>query len=312
MNKKLSIVILLLSFVSLKLSAQEFSFDKLSYYQRELHVNPAYAGSKNLFSATSNIQKQWINIDKSPDIQRFQIHSPIFDNKMGLGLTMYNETYGITHKFGFFANYAYKIHLEQGVLSLGLCMGAQTHQDNYAKLETPMPDPIFSENTGLMLGFNCGFGAYYSDSNSDRFYMGFSMPVLIDNSLKQGEMGLTNKLDFEKTPFYLTGGYVFKLGETFGLKPAALLGYSSKYQFAYNISLTGYYSRDFWLGAMVRYKNQAGGIVGFNVLDCVALNYVYTFNYASLTSKIGQSAIHEISLRIELDFKGRRSSFKFF
>ena len=290
-------------------NAQEYAPAQLNYQHQELFINPAYTGSHGVFSGAVSVQMQMVGFDKAPNTQRLQLHSPLVNNTMGLGLSFQHEMYGVTRNFALSAHYAYKIKMDKGILSLGLQMGFTTMQERYAELETPIPDPLFAENTQPLWGFSSGVGAYYYDS---LFYIGLSIPQLIDNSLITAERKLANKLNFEKTPIYLTGGYVFTLSRDFKLKPAALFSYSSYRGFGYNVNLTSYYKNKCWLGAIARYNKQAGGFVGVNIENYVNIGYMFTVNYGSAFSKVSQSAIHEISIAVMLSPKNETNKFKCF
>jgi type IX secretion system PorP/SprF family membrane protein len=291
--------------------AQSFTPSMLNYSQQELFINPAYAGSQGAFSGSAIVQSQLVKFPENPNTQRFQMHFPAVNDKIGLGLNFQHESYAITHNYNFGINYAYRIKMSKGTLSLGIQAGFASSQVNYANLDTPQEnDPMFSENKS-MGGFSVGIGGYYT--NDSTFYLGFSIPKLIDNSLSDNGAELNNKLDFDKMPFYITGGYLFTLGQSFRLKPAALLAYSADYKFAYNIGLTGYYMDKYWLGTFARYNSELGANIGFNILDYVNINYMISFSYGSTLSKAGHGVIHEVGLNVLLGKKADgKSLFRYF
>src|SRR4051812_4874833 len=70
------------------------------YMFNEMFINPAYAGSRDLLSATLLYRDQWVGMDGAPKTQTFSIHSPIANKKIGLGFSIMNESIGVEHQTG--------------------------------------------------------------------------------------------------------------------------------------------------------------------------------------------------------------------
>src|SRR6187549_1166625 len=79
------------------------------YMFNEMFINPAYAGSRDQISATLSYRNQWVGLQGAPKTQSASVHGPLMDKKMGVGLTMMNETIGVTRQFTVSGNYAYRI-----------------------------------------------------------------------------------------------------------------------------------------------------------------------------------------------------------
>jgi type IX secretion system PorP/SprF family membrane protein len=291
-------------FTGVTYSQNDFYSSTLNYSQQELFTNPAFAGSQDAFSASIDVLKQWFNHTGSPSVQRLQVHSPFFNDKAGLGISFQNESYGVTNRFNISGYYAYRMKLSSGNLALGLQLGYVGVNNSLP--HTPVVDPNFVGSKALS-GYNAGLGAYYS---TDNYYIGLSAPRLIDNSDDGKKM--ENSMDFEKMPFYLTGGYLFSLDSTFKIKPAVLLSYSQEYDFGYNVSVTAYYKDKCWLGALARYNSEAGFLAGVNILNYANLTYTVTFSYGSLSTYNGLNTIHQITLSALFDTEKWKSVFKYF
>ena len=95
-------------------SAKAFSQQDPMYTQymyNTLSVNPAYAGSRDALSLTGLFREQWIGIDGAPSTQSFVMHSPIYNDNMGLGLSVVNDRVGPIHQTMLFADYLSLIHI---------------------------------------------------------------------------------------------------------------------------------------------------------------------------------------------------------
>ena len=80
------------------------------YMFNGLAINPAYAGSHESFSATALYREQWSGLDGAPTTQTLSMHSPIRNQKMGLGLLFIHDKIGVTSQTGSYVSYAYKIN----------------------------------------------------------------------------------------------------------------------------------------------------------------------------------------------------------
>lgn len=292
--------------------SQELKVPSLTdYYQQELYINPAVTGTQGNIASTLSLRKQWMQIEGSPAIQRLQVHSPFFKNKMGLGLTLEHETLGVSGNFSLGVNYAYHLTLAKGVLSLGMQTNLVTFQENLGEVSTfDATDPMFRSNTQLLAGFDLGIGAYYYTEN---FYAGISAPTLFDNSLKQStDYKLVNSLSFQKAPIYITGGYVFKIKSfdkiKWHLKPHVLLGYSSFYKWVYNIGATSFFYDKVWVGMNVRYNNEIGASIGVRLMNLININYSFSTNYLNLPYAY-RGFTHEIRMNVLFDNKIRLKFF---
>src|SRR5260221_7755156 len=100
--------ILIAVVVANNLSAQQ-SPQYSQYMFNMLAINPAYAGSKDYLSTCALYRQQWSGFDKAPQTATFSIHSPISQNKMGLGFTFISDKLGPVSRLDFYGSYAFHI-----------------------------------------------------------------------------------------------------------------------------------------------------------------------------------------------------------
>jgi type IX secretion system PorP/SprF family membrane protein len=96
--KKLFFALILLLVSGFQANAQ-FEPQFTQYMFNEMFINPAYAGSRDQISATLSYRNQWVGLQGAPKTQSASVHGPLMNKKMGLGLTMMNETIGVTRMF---------------------------------------------------------------------------------------------------------------------------------------------------------------------------------------------------------------------
>src|SRR5688572_13511687 len=154
------------------------------YMFNMLSVNPAYAGSRDMLSATLLYRKQWVGIDGAPTTITFTADTPIKDQRMALGANIVSDKIGISKTMMINLTYAYRIRLANGgILSFGLQGGINQYRADYSSVSTyypgldppPVVDPAFSTATGSIFP-NFGFGSYYY---TGRFYAGVGVPKML-------------------------------------------------------------------------------------------------------------------------------------
>lgn len=185
------------------------------YMNNPLLINPAYAGSNNMFNASLQYRTQWAGLEANPSTFNFSSHISARNNKLGIGLNVNQDKLGDTKNTEVSAAYAYKINLKDAVLSLGLQAGFFRYSNDASLLTIRDPgDPSFSSLTENK--FNVGTGVMLK---SDRYIVGLSVPRLIPTSVSQGGQSI----ELYKQHYYLFGSYVWFLSETVRFKPSLLL-----------------------------------------------------------------------------------------
>jgi len=204
----LTIFLVLVSF----LEAGAQSYPVFSQYMRNgLALNPAYAGSKENFAVSLVYRQQWTGFNGSPVTQVFNAHAPLKKDRVALGLMAFNDTYGPYRNTGIFANYAFRIRMEKGTLSLGLKGGVYLQEEDQSDFRpVDQNDPVIQ---GGVLNYtipNFGAGIYYY---SNRFYMGVSVPAFLSSH------GSELYHDFYNYDLLLTSGVLIRFSDKFKFKP---------------------------------------------------------------------------------------------
>ncbi|MEZ5056606.1 MAG: type IX secretion system membrane protein PorP/SprF [Saprospiraceae bacterium] len=247
------------------------------YFFNTLAFNPAYAGSAQNLSATIIAREQWIGWNGSaqdgkggaPSTQSFTIHSP-FKDRVGLGLSVYNDRVGATANTGLNASYAYKIPIGTSTLSIGLQGGVSYWRANWDELlfkDSRELDEAFNDNAPTRWLPNVGAGVFYSNP---KYYVGFSVPRLFNYDLREAD---ENSNSLVKTAqayrhLYFTGGAAFPVkGQDIIFKPSFLIksvGLFSEFEASnqavtrigapteYEIDASLLFYNKFWMGLAFR------------------------------------------------------------
>jgi len=90
MRRILNIVATLLIFSGRSAQDVPYIHSVDQYLNNGLIINPAYAGSRDVLSGTLMHRSQWIGFEGAPVSQILAIHSPLKNDKIGLGLMIDN------------------------------------------------------------------------------------------------------------------------------------------------------------------------------------------------------------------------------
>ncbi len=296
--------IILLAFVWLAIGkAQAQQNAMFTHYSfNTLAINPGYAGSRDALTFTVLHRSQWVNFPGAPVTQTFTIHSPVANEKIGLGLSILNDRIGPTNQTSLFADFAYKIKVGKGKLALGLKGGFNYVEQDLNSLSTTQPnDPAFQSNVQSRMLPNIGAGAYYSTS---KYYLGFSVPGLLENDFDKNSTSVASS---EQRHYFFIGGAIFNLTESGSLKlrPTTFVKVTAGAPVEMDLTALFYYKDNFWVGPMFRTGDAVGALIGFNILPNLAFGYSYDWSFANTTGEYNGGS-HELMLRYDFIFNNQK------
>jgi type IX secretion system PorP/SprF family membrane protein len=268
------------------------------YMYNTLVINPGYAGSRDALTVTALHRSQWVDYKGAPMTQTITLHSPLKNDKIGLGLSIMNDKIGPTNNTSAFVDFAYRIKLnDKSKLALGLSAGANMFQANLNTLSLDeQVDPAFQNNIKNDITPNFGFGAYYS---REKFYAGISAPSLLENSYSDNNPVVgSNILGTEQRHYFLILGGVVKLSENVDFKPTTLVKLTPAAPLQGDVTASFIFAKKLVVGAMFRTGDAFGALVGINLFEHLRLGYSYDWSYGNQTGKYNKGS-HEIMLRYD-------------
>jgi len=299
MKKKIGLFLTVLLTCTFELFAQQDALFS-QYMFNMMLVNPAYTGSRDVASVTTMYRKQWLNVPGTPETMTFSADMPLKNEKMGVGLTVFNDKIGVVSNTGFYGNYAYRIRLtNNSTLALGASLGLSNYKADLSNVmvsdqANSTPDVAFAGNVNKILP-NVGLGAFYS---SDKFYIGASLPHVLNNKT-QSDGGLTSR---QSRHAYIMGGYVFDINESIKFKPSALLKQVSGSPIQLDLNANIWFYDKFGVG--VSYRSLAAPVIMAEVQITDQFRFGYAFDYAtSIKENNGYNKTsHEFFLRYEFGY----------
>jgi len=247
------------------------------YLYNTLAINPAYAGSRGVFSSTLFYRNQWTGFEGAPVTANASAHAPLNGTSGSLGLNIYNDRIGVQSQSFINASYAYRMLTRKGNLSFGLSAGMYHFNYNWAALNLENSnDPVFDRNESLNQ-FNMGAGIYYQTS---RLAIGLSAPHLLNHKLLETE---GYEVTRPHNHFFLMGSYLIRLSDDYILKPSTMFKYVANAPIQADFNMTVIYKNRLYLGASYRTTNEFNVMAQFQISDRWWVGYAYDLAVGDLS-----------------------------
>lgn len=270
------------------------------YMYNTMTVNPAYTGSPGNLQANLLYRSQWVGVKGAPETQSFGIHSPLRNEKLGMGVNVINDKIGPSSELFFSGNFSYTIKTSyETKLAFGVKGGFKVMNIDFSKGIFYDPDDVLlSNNVSDKMLPTVGAGVYYYSNN---WYMGLSVPNFFRTEYYDDvkEAVMSNRLHY-----YLIGGYVFNLSDNLKFKPAVLAKVVSGAPISFDISANFLLQNMFTFGASYRYDDSVSALIGVQVFDSFFVGYSY--DYTTTAFRKYNDGSHEIILRYQLPERSSR------
>ncbi|OUR92163.1 hypothetical protein A9Q87_06670 [Flavobacteriales bacterium 34_180_T64] len=299
------ILVVFTALLSLDINAQQDP-QYTQYMYNTMTVNPGYAGQRDVLSVTGLYRTQWVGIDGAPKTMTFGLHTPLRNERIGLGLNVVNDQLGPANETYFDVNFSYSIRVNESgntKLSFGVKGGFHLLNTDWSEGIYQNPDSAFSENLNLFSP-TVGAGLYM---HSNKWYLGLSVPNFITTKHYDD---FQESIAAERLHYFLIGGYVFDLSENTKLKPAFLAKVVSGAPLIADLSLNALFNDKLTLGMAYRWDDSVSGLAGFQLNEGLFIGYAYDLTTTNLNNY--NNGTHEIMLRFELQTVGRILSPRFF
>lgn len=272
-----------------------------TYIFNGLSLNPAYAGSLNVFSATFTNRDQWINVDGAPLFQSVTAHNSFRSDRIGVGLMLTRDQVGVHEDIGAYGSYAYKIRTGFGILAMGLQAGFNNRQSNYTDSDAfDGTDPLYTNLSKFAPNF--GAGIYFANP---KMYLGVSVPYILKNKIADIQTDVfTNGR--ESRYYYATGGVVFDVSPLIKLSPAFLIRAQEDSKFGWDLNGTVIFENIAYAGVSYR----SGDALVFLAQFILNENFRVGYAYDAITSPIANytKGSHEIMINYRIKLKSHKSN----
>ncbi len=266
------------------------------YMHNALAVNPAYAGSHDALSSIISYRSCLKGFEGAPSTMIMSVHAPLNNDRVGAGLFLMNDKYGVTSDVSFIGNYAYRMNVGYGKLSLGLGFGMILSNTEWNALAAhDEDDELLSEEsaTGVMPDFSVGI--YYS---TRKYFVGMSLPLFLSHEYdtKADKFHVKNKVS--EYNYLLNAGYIIDLGSSVKYFPSVLLKYNQNGTSQIDVNSQFIFNDRVWAGVAYRSKNLLVGMLQCQINR--QLRIAYSYDFVMGESESARYNAHEIMLNYVL------------
>lgn len=262
------------------------------YVLNGLVINPAFAGSENALSINLQYRNQWAGFKEAPRSGFITAHTPFNYDRMGLGIMVNRNSFGIYNETSVMGNYAFRFNLYKGKMAFGLGFGIKSFHISWSDLNAADPDDFLLNNSssgGISPDFS--LGAFYE---TGKYFLGVSLPGFLNHQYDEtsGKIKAKNQPDFYN--YLLTGGYSFRISENLNFSPSLLLGYNSYTKMQGDFLLKADISNMITAGAGFRTSGMILGLLSCNINR--QLSIYYSFDTDSGKTGHYRKGSHEIMI----------------
>jgi len=298
-----SLIIILIMFAPLRLAGQLFPQSD-QYLNNTMSFNPAYAGCDEALSTTLYYRNQWTGFRDAPKSMSLSLHSPLHNNKVGIGLMMENSSYGIERETNLIGNYAYRLELNKGILSFGLGFGLSVLTEAWHTLNAADPGDnqlVDQSVSGVLPVFN--LGVYYY---TGKWFAGISIPGLLSHEVDHASGHYVVKNNFSDYNYFLEGGYYIAFSDYIKLLPSALLKYHAGHTPQADINAEIIFHDKIGLGFGYRSSNTIIGMIQCQLNSQIRISYAYDFDTGTQSRYISGS--HDLVINYLFSYNRKVSS----
>jgi type IX secretion system PorP/SprF family membrane protein len=301
---KRQIISALMLALSSSLSAQQDPQYNL-YQFNQLVINPAYAGARDALQVTGAHRQQWLGFPGAPVTTCLSVHSPVMQQKLGVGLTLVNDEIGPRNVMSAYGNVAYILRLNSRLkLSFGVNAGYNRYQFKFTEVKFyngESPAELYQNVTPGSLDINSGLFL-----RSSSFFVGVSATHLNAPNVYTYEPVTPGSGKFSyrlKTHLFVMGGYSLPMGDNTIFAPTLLYKQIGDVRTA-DVNLNFLLFKKLWLGAFYRHGYGVGGLMQYFITKTLKAGYSYDTGLQD-AGRLGGS--HEIMLGF--DFIQEKSRF---
>lgn len=297
-------LIFLTVFVACKAVAQQDPQYNL-YQYNQLVINPAYAGARDAIAIVADVRKQWLGFKGAPTTMVFSIHSPVANNKVGIGLNAMNDKIGAKAITSVYGNFSYILKVNNKTkLAFGARAGYSSYRFDFSEVkykdsEEAAYADLASANKGAL---DVDAGLYL---RTNTFYCGISATHLNNGKIynKSFQVKDTAGTAADYTLSYVLAPHIFfTIGKSFVVKENFLISPSIMVKTVQgkttaDLNLNFFAAKRIWFGVFVRQGYGFGGLFQVYVTNQFRIGYSYDVGTGS-RKNLGSS--HEIMLGFDI------------
>ena len=300
--KRFFFIVVVLVIVATKVCGQ-YDPSFAHYWAMEPSFNPAAIGKTSLINVTGAYAMSMTGFENNPKTMFVAGDMPFYfmNGYHGVGLQLMSDDIGLFKHQRLTAQYAYKLSLLGGTLSIGLQASMLSEKFKGSELDLREDDPALEKTDVTGTALDLAAGLYFQHRN---WYAGLSVQHAMEPSVDLGEKAI---IDIART-YYFTGGYNIRLHNPFFTIHPSVLARTDGV--GYRVDMTArvkysYEKRLLYAGVAYSPTNSVTALIGGN-FHGISIGYSYEAYTSALSFKHGSHELF-VGYQTELDLikKGR-------
>jgi len=285
------IIVLMTTMLSVNAFSQQLSLSS-EYMFNQFLINPAATGNTRFLELRLNSRKQWTGFEGGPLTNSISAHKLLGNKTMGLGMSIFTDSYGPENRLGFKVSYSYIMPMKsiKSNLALGVAFHGFQYSINYDELEAIEDGDESLQQKGKETVFvpDADFGVYLYNK---KYSVGISVNQLVNIPINVGSESYND--NYMIRHYYLMGSYLVKINEDFDIEPSALIKATEVAPIQADINLRLWYKQSYWVSVSYRSKTTVVGMLGVRYNNFV---FGYAYDYYFNEIQTVQAGSHEIVL----------------
>lgn len=251
-------------------------------------LNPAQSGAGRHNQAGILYRNQWVGLKGAPVTRSAFLNTSLFKGT-GLAVGLVSDKIGPINRFSVHTDLAYHLKFSrEWVASVGLRFMLNNTSVNLTNIDNISPDIQFSEDINSGYYLNAGFGFLVSNG---QYFAGFSLPRTFNTYL-----GGSNSFYRQSyNHFVAYTGSSYNINSSWEFIPSLLLKRTKEVPMQLDVNFIVQWEEMLSFGALLRAKDAAGFLIGFNLSKKWHVGYVYEYPINEVNSVTWQT--HEFALR---------------
>ncbi|HLP11024.1 MAG TPA: type IX secretion system membrane protein PorP/SprF [Flavobacteriales bacterium] len=294
MKKLIYTTSILAGFVSMSNAQQLPIFSQ--YYYNPFIYNPAFTGQGDKANAYVIHRSQWKDMPGAPVTYAITVDGPVWDNKVGLGVSMFSDQTDMFHRSGLYTSYSYKFKIaEDQFIVPGLSFGMIDNRVDMSRaIVKDNGDPFMVNSNRRKVTFDANFGVAYIWKE---LRIGISALQLVGNKIgfnNNDGTGIYQKL---QQHYVFSAQYGVMISESAEVKalPSIMVRYTQGAPIGFDVNAI-FEWKDMIRGGFSFRLNQAVGLTaGIKLNKSLIAGYTYELPISTVKSYSGGGG-HEIML----------------
>ena len=281
--------------------------------------NPAAIGEGDLMRVYGSHRMDFTGIQDAPMTTYFSFSSPFVIGKThhGVGVRFMNDKFGLFTNQSLYLEYAYKIQIGKGVLSVGADLGflnlsfavdsvdtGAGNDEYHDEMDPAIPNTTGGDKKGASgMGFDMGIGVYYS---APRWWAGASYAHVTQPRLMWGsentEVSVTGTM-------YLAGGYNWQLKNRDWMLLPSMMVMTDFISWDVNLTMLAQLKKRYRFGLGYRIAGSVNILLGLEIVNGLQLGYTYELPANALIKESFGS--HELYLAYGFDILKPKNTNKY-